>query len=407
MDEGTGTFDGIKSEQLSFRVAKDDLSEAVSWVARNLPTKTAVQPVLRAMVLTADDEGVELAGFDYEISTRVRISAEVISPGRVAVAGKLISDITGTLPAKPVELTVDGSVLVMLCGSSRFELPLIPLDDYPNLPTLPAVTGQVDPALFTEAIAQVAVAAGKDDTLPMLTGIHMEIQGPEVRIAATDRFRLALRTFQWRPVDPQLRADLLIPAKTLQDNARTLDSHTVDAVDLAVGTGDRVGADGLFGVHIHSRETTTRMLDATFPTITPLLPQSHTSMAIIEIEPLVKAIRRVSLVTGDRNAQIRMEFSEGQVILSAGGSDSGHAEETLPCAFSGARSLLIAFNPSYLKDGLEAVTTKRAVFGFTEPSRPAIIIPEPDEIPEAGADGTFPTPETNFTYLLMPVRLPG
>ena len=128
-------------------------------------------------------------------------------------------------------------------------------------------------------------------------------------------------------------------------------------------------------------------------------------MASVEIAPLVDAIRRVSLVT-DRNAQIRMEFSEGQVILSAGASDSGHAEEVVPCAFSG-EPLLIAFNPGYLKEGLGVINTDRVVFGFTQPSRPAILIPEPEEFPVAGDDGVFATPDTDFTYLLMPVRLPG
>ena len=101
-----------------------------------------------------------------------------------------------------------------------------------------------------------------------------------------------------------------------------------------------------------------------------------------------------------------MEFADGQVTLSAG-ADAGNATETLPCAFHGRDEFLIAFNPGYLKDGLAVINTDRVVFGFTEPSRPAIMIPEPEELLEADEDGNFPTPQTNFTYLLMPVRLPG
>lgn len=394
------------SQAVSFRVAKDDLSDAVAWVARNLPTK-AVQPVLRAMVITADDQGLELAGFDYEISTKVRIPAEVAEPGRIAVAGRLIAEIVGSLPNKPVELQVDGAKVLLQCGTSRFELPLIPLDDYPQLPTMPEVTGTISPKLFVQSITQVAAAAGKDDTLPMLTGIHMEIDGGNLQLAATDRFRLAIRTLEWDPSSAAVNAKLLIPAKSLVDNARTLDTGLEEPVEIAVGTGDDVGGDGLFGLHSGDRETTTRMLDAEFPNIQPLLPKSHTSMASVEISPLQEALRRVSLVT-ERNAQIRLEFSPGQVILSAGGTeDSGHAEETLDCAFTGRDNLIIAFNPAYLKDGLGVIGTDRVVFGFTEPSRPAILIPEPEELPEADADGNFPTPATDFTYLLMPVRLPG
>lgn len=395
----------MESQEVAFRVAKDDLAGAVAWVARNLPTKPT-QPVLRAMVITADDEGLKLAGFDYEVSTRVQISAEVASPGRVAVAGKLLSEIIGTLPNKPVELRVDDSTATVTCGSSRFELPVISLEDYPQLPTLPQVTGSIDPAAFAEAVSQVAAAAGTDDTLPMLTGVHVVIKGRTLELAATDRFRLARRTLEWDPVDESVEAKLLVPAKTLLDNARTLEQGTGDPVEIAVGTGDQIGAEGLFGVHTHRRETTTRLLDAEFPNIAPLFPKTHKSIAAVEIGPLQEAIKRVSLVT-DRNAQIRMQFSEGQVVLSAGGTDSGHAEEAVPADYRGPEDLLIAFNPHYLKDGLGVVGAKRVVFGFTEASRSAIMIPEPEQLPDRGEDELFPTPETNFTYLLMPVRLPG
>ena len=395
----------MDDNNVSFRVHKDDLSDAVAWVARNLPTKNT-QPVLRAVVITADDNGLELAGFDYEVSTRVRVSAEVSEPGRVAVAGKLMADIVSNMPAKPVEVSVDNSRLLLQGGSARFELPLMPLDDYPQLPTLPEVTGTLDTSTFVNAVTQVASAAGRDDTLPMLTGVHMEISGNQVKLAATDRFRLALRSLEWEPVSGNVEAKLLIPAKTLLDNARTLDTHLEEPVEIAVGTGENVGGDGLFGLHSDNRETTTRMLDAEFPNITPLLPKTHTSMASVEIAPLVEAIRRVSLVA-DRNAQLRMHFQPGEVTLYASGADSGEASESLQCAFTGADELLIAFNSGYLRDGLSVIPTNRVVFGFTEASRPAIMIPEPQEMPEAGADGTFETPATDFTYLLMPVRLPG
>ncbi|GAB3593750.1 DNA polymerase III subunit beta [Corynebacterium faecale] len=394
----------MEPQNVSFRVAREDLVTSVGWVARNLPTKPT-QPVLRAMLITADDEGLELAGYDYEVSTRVRVSAEVAVPGRIAVAGKILAEIIGTLPNKPVDFRLEGSKVLVSCGTTSFELPSVPLDDYPTLPTLPERTGVIDPKLFTEAVTQVASAAGKDDSLPMLTGVNMEINGNQISLAATDRFRLALRSFEWDPAGPSVEAKLLIPAKTLLENARTLDTGLNEPVGIAVGTGEQVGREGLFGIHTDNRESTTRMLDADFPNIQPLLPKEHTAIASVEITPLLDAVRRVSLVA-DRNAQIIMEFSEGQVILSAGGSDAGHAQEVLPCAFTG-KDLKIAFNPGYLKDGLSVIPTSRAVFGFTEPSRPAIMIPEPDEYPEADERGVFQTPDTYFTYLLMPVRLPG
>lgn len=390
---------------VSFRVHKDDLAEAVGWVARSLPTKNT-QPVLRAVVITADDNGLEFAGFDYEVSTRVRIGAEVDEPGRFAVAGKLLADIVSNMPAKPVEVTTDQSKMKLNCGSAHFELPLMSLDDYPQLPTLPEVTGKISPAALTGAVTQVAAAAGRDDTLPMLTGTYMEVQGSSLKLTATDRFRLAVRSLEWEPVAPDVEAKLLIPAKTLLDTSRTLDTQIDEPVEIAVGGAGNIGGDGLFGMHTGNRETTTRMLDADFPNVAPLLPKTHTSIATVEIAPLLESIRRVSLVA-DRNAQIRLHFREGELSLHASGADSGEAQETIPAAFGGADELLIAFNAGYLRDGLSVIGTDRVMFGFTEASRPAIMIPEPDELPEVNVDGSFPTPVTHFTYLLMPVRLPG
>ncbi|MBP3088269.1 DNA polymerase III subunit beta [Corynebacterium sp. sy017] len=395
----------MDDQNVSFQVEKEDLVSAVSWVARNLSPKPS-QPVLRAMLITAHDEGLELAGFDYEVSTKVNIPAMVKQPGRIAVAGKLIADIVNTLPAKPVEIYVDGSTVQLVCGSSRFELPSIPLDDYPPLPQLPEVTGAINTQLFINAINQVSIAAGKDDTLPMLTGVYMEIDGELVTLTATDRFRLAVRRLNWVPSVADAQAKLLILAKNLVENARTLDANSKEPVEIAVGAGEDIGSDGLFGIRVESRQTTSRMLDAEFPNVEPLLPKKHRCIASVEVSVLQDAIRRVSLVA-DRNAQIRMNFTKGELILSAGGNDAGHAEEAIPCAFSGDEEMLIAFNPGYLRDGLSAVSSDRVVFGFTEPSRPAILIPEPEQLPELGEDDMFDTPASDFIYLLMPVRLPN
>lgn len=396
----------MEQTEVRIRAAKDDLAGAVSWVARNLPARPT-QPILRGMIFLADDNGLQLAGYDYEVSTQIRISAEVDEPGRFAVNGKLVSDIVSKLPNKQVEMHFDGTKVIVRCGSSRFELPSLTLEDYPQLPEAPAATGTVDAALLAEAIGQVAVAAGKDESLPMLTGIRMETEGNEVTLAATDRFRLAVRSFEWEQV-PEGETKLLIPAKTFAETARTLDTTSSEPVTLAFGDGsdDReVGSEGLLAILADPRRTTTRLLDAEFPKFRPLLPKQHSSMAIARVDQLQDAIRRVSLMA-DHGAQIRMDFSDGQVVLSAHGDEVGHAEETVACNFYG-EPLLIAFNPQYLLEGLSAVRSHRVLLGFTQPSRPAILIPEPEDIPELGEDGFYPTPETDFTYLLMPVRLPG
>src|SRR6201991_42238 len=154
---------------LKFRLVKESFADAVSWVAKNLPARPAV-PVLSGVLLTGSDEGLTISGFDYEVSAEVQVAAEIAAPGSVLVSGRLLSDITRALPAKPVDVSVEGTRVSLTCGSARFSLPTMAVEDYPTLPTLPDETGVVASDLFAEAIGQVAVAAGRGDALPVLTG---------------------------------------------------------------------------------------------------------------------------------------------------------------------------------------------------------------------------------------------
>ncbi|QCQ93069.1 DNA polymerase III subunit beta [Rhodococcus sp. SGAir0479] len=389
---------------MKFRVAREDFADSVAWVARSLPSRPPV-PVLGGVLLGADEQGLTVSGFDYEVSAQVRVSAEVTTTGQVLVSGKLLADITRSLPNKPVDVTVDGTRVLIACGSAKFSLPTMPVEDYPQLPTLPQQTGSLPVDLFSEAISQVAVAAGKDDTLPMLTGIRVEIEGTNVVLAATDRFRLAVRQLEWMPTAGEVSAAVLVPARTLSESAKTLGGNTLSPVELALGAGASVGTEGMLGIVADGRRTTTRLLDAEFPKFRQLLPAEHTAMATVAVAPLVEAIKRVALVA-ERGAQVRLEFNADGLLLSAGGDDAGRAEESLEADFQG-EPLTIAFNPGYLIDGLSSLHSERVSFGFTTPSRPAVLRPAGEDEPERSESGTFPAPQSEYTYLLMPVRLPG
>src|ERR1700720_4326924 len=359
---------------LKFRLVRESFPDAVSWVARNLPTRPAV-PVLAGVLLTGSDEGLTVSGFDYEVSAEVQVAAEIASPGSVLVSGRLLSDITRALPAKPVDVSVEGTRVSLTCGSARFSLPTMAVEDYPTLPALPEDTGVISSELFAEAIGQVAVAAGRDDTLPMLTGIRVEISGEKVVLAATDRFRLAVRELTWSTESADIEAAVLVPAKTLAEAAKA----GADGADvhLSLGAGSAVGKEGLLGIRSEGKRSTTRLLDAEFPKFRQLLPTEHTAIATIDVADLTDAIKRVALVA-DRGAQVRMEFSEGSLRLAAGADDVGRAEEDLQADFSG-EPLTIAFNPTYLTDGLSSLHTERVSFGFTTPRKPAVLRPATDE----------------------------
>jgi DNA polymerase-3 subunit beta len=387
---------------LKFRLVRESFADAVSWVAKNLPTRPAV-PVLSGVLLTGSDEGLTISGFDYEVSAEAQIAAEIASQGSVLVSGRLLSDITRALPDKPVDFYVDGNRVALTCGSAKFSLPTMAVEDYPTLPALPDETGGLPADLFAEAIAQVAIAAGRDDTLPMLTGIRVEISGEKVVLAATDRFRLAVRELTWSALAADVEASVLVPAKTLAEAAKAgIDGSEVR---LALGSGSGVGKDGLLGISGNGKRSTTRLLDAEFPKFRQLLPAEHTSVATINVAQLTEAIKLVALVA-DRGAQVRMEFEEGLLRLSAGADDVGRAEEELAVDFAG-EPLTIAFNPTYLTDGLASVHSERVSFGFTTPGKPALLRPAFDDDSHPTGIGPFSALPTDYVYLLMPVRLPG
>ncbi|SEP68821.1 DNA polymerase-3 subunit beta [Lentzea xinjiangensis] len=374
---------------MKIRVERDGLADAVAWVARSLPSRPPV-PVLGGVLLDAEsDDSLTVSGFDYEVSAQVGVPATIADGGRALVSGRLLADITKALPNHPVEIAVDGARMMITCGSARFSLPTMPVEDYPALPSMPQLIGELPGEVFGEAVGQVAVAAGKDDTLPMLTGVRVEIGEGKLTLVATDRFRLAMREFPWEPDASLGEVAVLVPARTLGDAAKTLGSSG-SKVEMSLAAND-----GLLGLSGSGKRTTTRLLDADFPKYRQLLPTEHSAAAIIEVDTLVQAIKRVSLVA-ERGTQVRLEFVDGGLRLSAGGDDEGSAEEELPVEYTGD-AVTIAFNPGYLLDGLGAVRTPRVHLSFTTPSRPALLKPV-DE------DGNV---APGYLYLLMPVRLPG
>jgi DNA polymerase-3 subunit beta len=379
---------------VKFRVERDVLAEAVAWAARSLPARPPV-PVLAGLMLdaSADNGGrLVLSSFDYEVSARVEVAADISEPGTALVSGRLLADISRSLPARPVEITTDAAKVVVTCGSSRFTLLTLPVEDYPALPEMPGASGSLRGDAFAAAVAQVSVAAGRDDTLPVLTGVRLEIEAETITMAATDRYRLAVRDLPWTPEQSGLSAVALVPARTLSETAKALASADKVTVALAsAGTGD-----GLVGFEGAGRRTTTRLLDGEFPKYRSLLPAESASVATVETAGLIESVRRVALVA-ERNTPIRLAFAAGEVTLEAGTGDEAQASESLDATLTGD-DISIAFNPAYLLDGLGALDAAYAELRFTASTRPAVL---------AGKDKPDATAGDDYRYLLMPVRLSG
>ena len=370
---------------MKFRVERDQLADAVAWAARTLPSRPSL-PILAGLLIEADGSDVQVSSFDYETSSRVGISADVSESGRALVPGRLLADITRSLPGQPVQVTVDGTRVSVVCGKSTFALPTFPVEDYPSLPSMPDSSGTIAGSDFAVAVAQVAVAAGRDDTLPTLTGIRVEVEGSTVTLAATDRYRLAVRDFTWDPSKPGISTQALVPARILAETAKALSS--VDLVHLSLAES----SEGLMGFEGDGRRTTTRLLDGEFPKYRSLLPSETLSAATIVTADLVESVKRVALVA-ERNTPVRLEFTATEIILRAGAGDEASATESIECAFEGD-TLEIAFNPQYLLDGLGALGSASTRMDFTQATRPAVL--------SGGAEA-----DSDYRYLLMPVRLAG
>ena len=391
---------------MELRVERDTLSEAVGWTARSLPARPPMQVLLGLLLEVDGTTGLSVTGFDYEVSSRVTVEATVAENGRVLVPGRLLADIVRSLPAQPVDLRLEGTRVVLTCGAARFTLPTLPVEDYPALPAMPTTAGSLESDVFAAAVQQVAIAAGRDDTLPVLTGVRIEIEGEQITLAATDRYRLAVRTLAWRPVEPGRSAIALVPARTLAEAAKALTGGAEVTVALsAAGPGG--ASEGMIGFAGSQsgqvRRTTSRLLEGEFPKYRSLLPDSSSAQGVVNTASFTEAVRRVALVAS-RNAPVRLSFDADGVVLEAGGADDAQASERLECGWQGDTSepFSIAFNPGYLLDGLAAVDSDTTTLSFTGPTRPAVLTGkrEPDA---TGAVAGI----ADYRYLLMPVRLSG
>jgi len=402
-------------------VERDVFADAVAWTARALPARPTV-PVLAGIRLHAEDGELTLSSFDYDVSALAKIPVDAEATGSALVSGRLLAEISRSLPGRPVQISSEGGRAVLTCGSATFNLLTMPEDEYPALPEMPPAAGTVGSDAFATAVSQTAVAAGRDDTLPSLTGVRIEIEGDTLTLICTDRYRLAVRELRWTPARPDLSAAVLVPAKALTDTARSLTNAAEVSIALALpgedaaagqpgagqpgitqhgathhgvghqGVGHHGGGDGMIGFEAGGRRTTTRLLSGEFPRYRTLLPATVSATAEVSTSLLVESVRRVALVA-ERNTAVRLSFAADQLTLEAGTGDEAQADEVIEAGFDG-EDLTIAFNPTYLLDGLTAMDSDTTRIAFTEAGKPALLTGKP------GPDGT-----PDYRYLLMPFRL--
>jgi DNA polymerase III subunit beta len=372
--------EAVVGSGLRINVSKDELVSALGIVSRAVSTRTSVQ-ILSGILLEAQGGELRLAATDMELSLRANVPAQLEGDGAIVLPGKTFSDIARLLPSD--EVTIEHrpaeSVVHVTSGSASYTLHTYNPEDFPRLPELGSVqTFSVDRESLLETIGRVARAASRDESRPVLTGILVSFTGGKIVMAATDSYRLAVKETELDGPTPELEA--IVPSRALQELARIASSG--DSVEVGVHENQV-----LFSVE--GAWLTTRRIDGQFPNYRQLLPEQFEHELTIPRQEVLEVVRRAAVMI-QRATPLQLRFAEGELTVIARTHEVGESKESMPVAFSGD-TLEIGFNADFLRDGLESIDGDDVRFKLISPLRPAVLQGESDD----------------FTYLVMPIRLPG
>ena len=365
---------------LRLTCSRAELVEKLAVVSRAVSMRPTVQ-ILSGVWLQASDGLLELAATDMELSLRSSLEADIASPGTVVVPGRLFVDIARLLPAGDVEIAhspEEGRVSVV-SGTATYSLHTHSAEDFPRLPEVDAAqTFSVAREALLETITRVGRSASRDESRPVLTGILVRFGEGKLVMAATDSYRLAVKETPLEGSIPELEA--IVPARALTELARIAGGE--DTVELGVHENHVVFRAG--GVLL-----TTRRIDGQFPDYRQLVPEQFEHEVRLPRAELLDVVKRIA-VMAQRNLPLRLRFAEGELTISVQAQDLGEARETMPAPFTG-EAMEIGFNAEFLRDGVESVEADEIDLRLISPLRPGLIR----------------SPEDDFQYLIMPIRLAG
>jgi DNA polymerase-3 subunit beta len=377
---------------VKFQVNRDVFSEAVSFAVKLLPQRTTL-PILSGVLIQANADGLVLSSFDYEVSSQTEIQADVEETGTVLVSGRLLAEIAGRLPNAPVRVATEESRISVTCGSASFTLLSMPVEEYPSIPEIGAQSGVVPAEEFAAAVAQVAVAASRDDVTPVITGVQLEVRENNLSLVATDRYRVAVRELDWDggAVADEQTITALVPARTLQEVGKTF-GHS-GTISVAITSRDD---RELIAFSAEKKTVTSLLIKGNFPPVRRLFPETVENYAVMNTAELIEATRRVSLVL-EREAALRYSFTADGLTLEAIGSEQAQASETIDAILTGDDTI-VSLKPQFLLDGLGAVHSEFVRISFTKtenPNKPGpVLITSQSSREQAGAD--------SYRYLLQP-----
>jgi DNA polymerase-3 subunit beta len=366
---------------LKLTTKRTELVAKLSVVSRAVSTRAATQ-ALAGILLSASENGVALTATDGEMGLRTEMEAEVADVGAVLLPGRLLAELARSLGEETVEIELRDSErdVEIHSGGSSFHLRVLPAEEFPNLPEQGPEPLKIPATALAETVELVARAASRDDMRPVLTGVLVSASGQEMTMVATDSYRLAVkRTDLESAIGGEIEAN--IPAKALRELGRLVAAGEIEEVAVSLLPNQAVFKAGAILLN-------TRLIDGQFPNFRQLLPESYEHDVRLPRPEFLDVVRRVSQLA-QRNAPLRLSFSQGELKVSASTPDVGDAEETMPAAFEG-EPLEIGFNPEFLRDGVESVEGDEVMLRLISPLRPGLLQPVDNE---------------DFRYLVMPIRL--
>lgn len=378
---------------MKFQVNRDVLAEAVAFAARMLQSKPTSQ-VLSGMRLVADANSLQISVFDHDVSAQTDVVANVEKSGTALVSGRLLNEIIGRLPNQPISLVIEGTKAVLTCGTSKFELATLPIEQYPTLPPIPPITGTIDGDAFTSAIRRVSVASAKESTRPFQKGIQLKATQTSVTFTAADPNRIARCQVQWLGKNVPDETSAVVLTKTMQDIEKTF--ANLGEVNISIAPDG-----GMVAFQAKNRIVTTVVLNIeNYPDIDQYFPTNLEESVVINKQDLIDATRRVELVVNESEDTIRYAFEEGSVNLDSTSSEN-NASETVQATLTGNPTSL-RFKPWLFHDGLSQITSEFVKIEFTknqrDPSRPGPIIMSSQTSKDAASPDTY-------RYLLNPNML--
>jgi DNA polymerase III subunit beta len=371
---------------VKLRAERTEFADAVSWATRTVGARVTL-PALSGVLLEAADGRLTCRATDLEVAAEISIPVEVEEPGRVLLPGRLLAQLVARFPNAPVHLDGDTERVEITCGRATFHVRGMQVEDFPTLaaPAEDATRGVLKADAFARLVSQVARAASSDDGRPVLTGVQLDASGGTLTAAATDSYRLAVRSVAF---DEAVEGVALVPARSLQEAAKAA-GEVGGSVTIVLEEGQ---VSFLFG----DRRLTTKLIEGSFPNYRALLPDAHETSVVVDRAGLAEALQRVAIVAmGQANTPVTLHFGDGSVDLQATNQEMGDAAEALPAEIDG-EGLSISFNPAFLLAGLDATGTELIRIELRDGLKPAVLKPQPDDDGDRIDD---------LTYLLMPMRV--